>query len=228
MTEGFESALRTYTMASDDFITVGAMLLFVLFTFVIHRSRTLLFYKLNTFFSSRQIYASDEISTNNEEFLDILLLILIGCLSVSIIIFAHLNPTTGLTTSPQYGQLMLVFGCVAGIVCLKGMLYSFVNWTFFNDERGRAWLSAFFFSVAIVSMLLFPLALIQIFIEASILNITYCLIGVVILQKVLLLCKLYVNFRPKRYGGLVFFVYFCSVELMPTLVAWHFLQKINI
>ncbi len=218
------NALRAYHMANDDIIILIAVALFVLFTFILYRSRMVIAYKFNTFFSSRQTYAANEISTSNAEFVDILLLIIIGGLSASII--AHRGFAAQSNPEPHYGLVMLMFLGFVTLIAFKGLTYSLVNWTFFQPDRGRNWLSAFFFSEAIVSMFAFPLALLCVFGPQALTNITYCLIGIVILQKIILLFKLYVNFRPKRYGCLLFFLYFCSVEIMPSLMAWHLLTKI--
>lgn len=214
--------LRTYLMANDDIVMICVVLLFALFTLVLYRSRMIFLYKINTFFSSRQTYAANEISTSNEEFVDIMLLIMIGCLSVSSILY---NGITPMGEGARYGLLMIMFIKVLLLIVLKGMIYSLVNWTFFTPDSGRGWLSAYFFSVAVVSILTFPLALLSIFHNKMQTSLTYCLFGIVILQKILLLCKLYVNFRPKGYGSLLFFLYFCSVEMMPSLVTWHLLSE---
>lgn len=225
-TYGFESALRPYMTGNDNVVVIGAILIFVLFTFVIYRGQTILAYKFQTFFSSRQIYSSDDISTNNQELADVIFLIMIGCLSISMIVYV--NIISQIDQQAHYGLLMLIMLTVSLLVLAKSGLYMFINWTFFPQEKGRNWLSSFFFSIAIASVFLFPCALVQLFTNPSVINMTHCLFIIVILQKILLLCKLYVNFRPKRYSGLIFFLYFCSVEIMPTLVAWHIIEKISI
>lgn len=219
--EGVETVNRSYLMRNDDVMTISAILFFVLFTFVLYRSRMVFMYKINTFFSSRQIYASNEVNVSKREIADIMLLIVIGCISTSIILYADIpNHATS-----RYGLLsLLALGC-AVLICFKGILYSVVNWTFFSVSQGNAWLSSFLFSVAIVSALVFPLSLLRMFCVDMFINITHCLIGIIILQKIVLLCKLYAHFRPKKYGGLLFFLYFCSVEIMPTLIAWQLMSR---
>lgn len=221
---GIESTSRLYLLSNDDIIAISVILLFVLFTFVLYRSRIIFVYKFRTFFSSRQIYSSNEISTSNEEFVDIILLILIGCISISTIIYSDII-YIGKAVA-KYDIFLLIFLCLALLIIAKGAMYSFINWIFFDSDKGRTWLSAFFFSIAVVSTIAFPLSLLKIFLNNEIINTTFLLIGIAILHKILLLCKLYVNFRPKRYGCLIFFLYFCSVEIMPTLIAWHIVQGI--
>ena len=219
------NALRSYLMSTDDVVIVSAIMLFILFTFVLYRSRMVLIYKIRTFFSSRQVYAANEISTSKEELVDILLLILIGCLSASAIF--HQDSFKNHDGEPAYGLLMLVFAIVVALIVFKASVYSLVSWIFFPFNRERGWLSAFFFSIAIVSALAFPLALFSIFSQTSFINVMHCFVGIVIVQKILLLFKLFVNFRPKRYGSLLFFLYFCSVEILPTLIVWHFLRELE-
>ena len=159
MEEGIVSASRTYLMRNDDVMAIVAILSFMLFTFVLYRSRLVFMYKFTTFFSSRQIYSSNEVSVSNREIVDILLLIVLGCLSIGIIFFAGANNPS----SSRYGVIaLLALGC-ALLIIFKGILYSVVNWTFFSISKGNAWLSAFLFSVAIVSALAFPLSLLCIF-----------------------------------------------------------------
>ena len=219
------NALKSYLMSTDDVVIVSTILLFILFTFVLYRSRMVLLYRSRTFFSSRQVYAANEISTSKEELVDILLLILIGCLSVSAIF--HQDFMLRVPGVPNYGLLLLVFALSALLILFKTALYSFVGWIFFPYSRGSGWLSAFIFSVAIVSAFAFPLALFSIYTPSTLFNVMSCLVWIVIMQKILLLCKLFVNFRPKRYGTLLFFLYFCSVEMLPTLMVWHFLRDLD-
>ena len=221
VTDRIAGISKTYLMRHDDLMIISAIAFFVLFTFVLYRSRMVFIYKINTFFSSRQIYSSNEVNVSNQEMIDIILLIVIGCISVGIIFYADMI----VHSSPHYGVLLLLSLGMMLLIGIKGLLYSLVNWTFFSLDKGRSWLSAFFFSVAIVSTLAFPLSLLKVFCVDQIINVTYCLVGLVILQKIILLCKLYVNFRPKKYGGLLFFLYFCSVEIMPTLIAWKLISS---
>ena len=78
-------------MRNDDVMIFSAIAFFVLFTFVLYRSRMVFIYKINTFFSSRQIYSSNEVNVSSREMIDIILLIVIGCISISIIFVADMT-----------------------------------------------------------------------------------------------------------------------------------------
>ena len=86
---GLESTLRTYRISDDNTILIGLILMFVLFTFVLYRSRAILAYKIKTYFSSRQIYAVGDILSNDREQVAILLLVFIGILNTCLFLFIN-------------------------------------------------------------------------------------------------------------------------------------------
>jgi len=224
--KGIEGIDRIYLMRNDDIISMSVILLFVLFAFVFYRSRKVLFYKVYTFFSSRQTYAANEVSISNQEVVSVILLILIGCMSVSFIFYADMMGIS--QTVSHYGLLFSLFLCAVLLVGVKGILYSFINWIFFPPDQGKTWLSAYFSSVAFISTLAFMLSLLRVYSVGDIINVSHCIVTIVILQKIILLLKLFVNFQPKKDGGIVFFLYFCSAEVMPTLIAWHIISNMKL
>ncbi|MCR4770446.1 MAG: DUF4271 domain-containing protein [Bacteroidaceae bacterium] len=227
--EGIVSTLRAYHVSNDNIIIVGLLLVFFLFTFVICRCREILLYKIRTYFSSRQIYATDEISTNNREQVDILLLILIGLFSLSLTLYINSQDLVTVNEHGNYSTLFLVMLTLTLTVGAQICIYMFVNWIFFPAEVNKHWISSYIYLLAAASVIILPLAIIQTFstFDCSP-NISLCLIIILILQKIILFCKLYANFKPKRYGQILFFLYFCSVEIMPTLITLHVLRQMEV
>ena len=74
---------------------------------------------------------------------------------------------------------------------------------------------------ALTAFLLYPLALLDIFAHVSRETVIGGAILVVFLYELLLFYKLTANFKVKKYGYMLIFLYFCSVELLPTLVFGH-------
>ena len=70
--------------------------------------------------------------------------------------------------------------------------------------------------------------LLSVFIPLQYTFMIICLVIVLILYELMLFFKLNINFRTKKYGYMLIFLYFCSVELMPVLVLGHFFQKLGI
>ena len=226
---GFESTTRLCHISSDNIVVVGAIMLFVLFTFVIYRSRTILAYKIKTYFSSRQIYAANDFTSNDREQIDIILLILIGLLEMSLALFADARHSNPIDTLANYTVLFHIFLTILLITAFQAGAYILINWVFFSPDAGRRWLSSYIYLYAATSIIILPLATARIFAASdSSTNITYCLLGVFILQKIILFFKLFANFKPKKYGRVLFFLYFCSVEIMPSLITIHILRQIDV
>ena len=226
---GIESTTRLCHISGDNIIACGIIILFVLFTFVIYRSRTILAYKMKTYFSSRQIYALNDFGSNDREQVDIIILILIGLMAVSLALFAGARQPAVVDVMPGYGQFFHIFLLLILLVAFQVGAYTFINWIFFKPDISHHWLSSYIYLYATTSIVIMPFAVASIFLPSQCsTNITYCLLAVIILQKIILFCKFYANFKPKRYGRLLFFLYFCSVELMPTFITMHILKAISI
>ena len=73
----------------------------------------------------------------------------------------------------------------------------------------------------LTAFLFYPLALLDVFahIRHEIVIGGAILVGV--LYEFMLFYKLIANFRVKKYGYMLIFLYFCTVELLPTLVFGH-------
>ena len=161
--EGIVSTLRAYHVSNDNIIIVGLLLVFFLFTFVICRCREILLYKIRTYFSSRQIYATDEISTNNREQVDILLLILIGLFSLSLTLYINSQDLVTVNEHGSYSTLFLVMLTLTLTVGAQICIYMFVNWIFFPAEVNKHWISSYIYLLAAASVIILPLAIIQTF-----------------------------------------------------------------
>lgn len=224
-----ESTIRLCHISGDNIIVCGIIILFVLFTFVIYRCRTILAYKMKTYFSSRQIYALNDFGSNDREQIDIIILILIGLMAVSLALFAGARQPMAIDVMPNYGQLFHVFLLMVLLVAFQMGAYTFVNWVFFKPDVSHHWMSSYIYLYATTSIVVMPFAVSSVFLTSQCSsNITYCLLAVFILQKIILFFKLFANFKPKRYGRLLFFLYFCSVELMPAFITVHILREISI
>ena len=103
----------------------------------------------------------------------------------------------------------------------KSVVYHIINSVFFHHEDNRKWQSAYYFLTSLTAYLLYPLALVFTFNKTSDSIIAFCLLFALILYKILLFYKLCTNFETKKSGFLLFFLYFCSVEIIPTLILAH-------
>lgn len=225
---GLESTLRTCRIADDNTIIIGFIVLFLLFTYALYRCRTILAYKMKTYFSSRQMYIAGDIMSSEREQIALFLLIFIGMINISLVLFADANETIS-GKSINYPLFFNTFLTVSLCTVMQICTYIFINWVFFLPETSRRWISSYMYLLATVSIAAIPLSILRIFNAGNISAfISYCLITVVIMQKIIVFCKLFVNFRPKRYGRLLFFLYFCGVEIMPALIVLHIFRQMRV
>ena len=68
------------------------------------------------------------------------------------------------------------------------------------------------------------LALASVFLHLEIKTVTLCVVFIYVLYELLHFYKLFVNFKFKKHGALLIFLYFCSVELLPIMLIGHVLD----
>ena len=96
--------------------------------------------------------------------------------------------------------------------------YRFVNWVFFEKERGRVWIQTYFDILSALCFILFPLMLFIVYFRPGF-AISNVLIAItVLIAKILLFYKGFRNFFSQSYGFLHFILYFCALEMVPLLL----------
>ncbi|MBQ0049431.1 MAG: DUF4271 domain-containing protein [Bacteroidales bacterium] len=113
--------------------------------------------------------------------------------------------------------------CFAAYHTLRRLLYSFVNWIFFEPPQRRQWTDAFSFLLVLeggVMLALFGFALNSAWNFENTLIVG--LVGLGILR-FLLLCYSFRIFFLKIYGILHLFAYLCTLELIPLFFLWKIL-----
>lgn len=214
---------RAYAVCNDDYVVAGIVGIFLTLAIIIIKSQRLLLYHAKDFFTSKRIFSAEIVNDNSSEVNNVLLLATISALSLSLIFFNHLAEQYSFNTT--LGVPYWVFGIgFVGFMCFiyaKAWLYALVNWVFFDRESRRKWISRYFFLTSATAFVFFPLSLIDIFFDNSVNIVIWSTILVSITYELLLFYRLLTNFRSKKYGYLLIFLYFCSVELMPALILWN-------
>ncbi len=217
MTEG----LRAYSIAGDDGIILISIILFALFAFIIYRGKEALMHHWTLFFTNRKASGGESLSDNGTEVQNNLMLAGIWAISIGLLTFPLFSETADAT---PYGTIFAIAGIMVAYVLAKILTYAIVNWTFFEGDAGVKWVSAYCFLISLSSILLFPLALVKIFLQPGETFLHIGLLIVLVLYKILLFCKLCINFKYKKYGFLLIFLYFCTLELLPILVCWQIIM----
>ena len=123
-------------------------------------------------------------------------------------------------TMPHYLLLSIYIAYVVFFFVIKWLLYSFINWIFFNKTRNIIWLESYFNVVIGAGFLLFPIVLLIVYFDLSPQIAPYSIGFVIIIAKILLFYKCFSNFFNKLYGAFHLILYFCALEILPDFVLW--------
>lgn len=216
-------AERTYALGGDDYVVAGMMVMFCVLAVVFYHNRWLLFYRIKDFFTTKRQYSEEHVNDNSSWSMDSFLLISISALSLSIVFFDDVvdiycfSPDLGV----PYWVLAVGYVFCMAIIYLKAWIYALVNWVFFDSESSKRWQVGYFLMTSLTAFFFYPIALVDVFFDEGQTMVTICAILVGVLYEILLFYKLLSNFKTKKYGYLLIFLYFCTVELMPALVLWN-------
>lgn len=220
---------RVYAVCEDGYVVAAMMLAGLILAVVLYYFRGAFRHRLKDFFTAKRLYVEDGVGDNGGETASVFLLIMVSAFCLSVVFFNGVVEQFGavpVMSVPYwlYAVGMLVCLC---FVYLKAGIYSVVNWVFFNQESASRWMQGYVFLTAFTAYLFYPIALIDTYSPSLGKVATACVILVVFLYEILLFYKLLVNFKAKRSGYLMIFLYFCSVEMLPALVMWHLATLFN-
>lgn len=218
--------LREYSASNDDVFIGASILLFFVFAGVMHSGYYVVWSRIKEFFSSKRVYADDNVKANTNDVGTIVALVMTSCASLSLL-GVGFNPSLDFIPhayASSYWMFGLFFAFALLLIVCKAIVYSMVNWVFFNKEYNRKWFSSYIMLYALAAFILYPVMLMKVFFSMDTQIVIGCLLSVVILIKTLTLYKLISNFKAKNYGRLLFFLYFCAVEIVPTIVMWHIID----
>ena len=218
-----------YRLWRDNWITGTVLLCFFVMAFIIHLNGKQLLARSRSFFfgsqhqnEPRAIRTSlEEQSTNIMTFM----LCLIGGLGFFEYTQNHLELFLG-RLSP-YILLGSYIGCWVVYFILKGLLYTFINWIFFDKDSHLLWMDTYSFLLIVESILMYGIIVIGVYFGLMPKNIFYAALSVIIAIKSLLLYKAHQIFFPEIHGSLHLFVYFCTLELVPLLAIARILMWIT-
>ncbi|MBO7581309.1 MAG: DUF4271 domain-containing protein [Bacteroidaceae bacterium] len=214
---------RDYVLGKDDYIVAGMMVMFFFLAFVLYNSKNVLLNRLKDFFTTKRTYVEGNVMESSGEMVNVFLLTSVSTLCFSLLFVEGLIAKSSYISQIGFPYWLYAAGWLVLQVFIytKSCLYSIVNWTFFSREPSRKWMSGYLLMTSLTAFLFYPLALLNVFAHLSHEIVIWSAILVVILYELLLFYKLIANFKVKKYGYMLIFLYFCSVELLPTLVFGH-------
>lgn len=207
-----------YTIREDNMITALLIGCFVLAFVALSKSRWFIMRQAKGFFRVQRSRTT-EISETTNEFRFQFFLVALTCLLLSLVAFFYAqeqNSDTFLVSS-QYQLIAMFFGVFAGYFSLKALLYSFVNWVFFDKRQNGSWMRSFLFMTAVEGAVMFPMVVSQAYFGLSLRNTLVYVAVVVFLTRILSLYKSFLIFFRQKGGFVQIILYFCALEMMPLL-----------
>ena len=226
---GVEGIERSRTIGYSSWITIDILLVTVALFVLIYRERQYLAFKTREFFSSDNRFFSTHSFSGTEKVGVVAILLVVMSNSIGLLVsgMSSLYPqlfnmlaenavfsVSGLMLTLKVGGMVILF------VLFKAVIYALVNWLFFSRAQNIKWMQAYFFITSSFAFILFPFALILLFVGLSEQVLSICLVILFISYEIHLLYKLITNFKANKYGILLIFLYFCTVELLPALFVW--------
>jgi len=207
-----------YTVRGDDTITALLIACFVLTLVVFSHSRHIIQHQLkNFFFEARTEGMIYEESVGKFRF--IVFLNLLTCLLLAIASFfyiTHFVSTTFLVEEPY--QLIGIFGAVFLTYFVgKTILYRWVNTVFFGGKKSKQWTWQYTFITALEGVALFPAVILQIYFNLPMQSVTYYLVFILFLVKMLTFYKSWAIFFRQNSMFLQIILYLCTLEIVPLL-----------
>lgn len=225
---GIEGIPLPYMLRSNDWITGIILLCFFSISYVFATGRRLLKQKAQNFFFTREhssIFGQQTAADIHSRFL----LMLQTCMFASILFFDYTVDHSSLRTG-DYGIPFLLSGYILTLIIfylVKWGIYRFVNWIFFDKEKAKLWIETYFFTISTFGIICFPLVLLIVYFDLSPSVTAISCIFILFSVKLLLLYKSFSIFFNSWYGVFYLIMYFCALEILPSLVLWKGLIHIN-
>ena len=206
-----------YTLRGDDLLSSLLLGSFIVLVLSIARSGHFIERQLKNFFFRpyHDSYIGETLTELRFQFFLTALL----CLQLAIITYQYVEiyVTDVLTIDNELMLIGIFFSVYSAYLVCKGLLYLLVNNVFFGNQLSLLWMKTLLFINSALCILLFPIVLLTIFFDLSLQNVTYYFIFVLFAVKILTIYKGWTIFFSQNGGILQFFLYFCTLEIVPLL-----------
>ena len=116
-----------------------------------------------------------------------------------------------------YQMISIYFGVFIAYFIVKDIIYSIVNTVFFSSKKNRHWIWTLTFITALEGIALFPVVMLQVYLNLTMQNVVYYFIFILILTKILTFYKSWLIFFRQIGDYLQIILYLCALEIIPLL-----------
>ena len=225
---GFEGTPIPYSPRTDDVISLTLLVCFFLSSIALARGKRFLSQQVKDFVLHRERTSIFDSSTA-ADMRYLLVLVLQTCVLAGITFFNYFHDTCPALMNHVSPLLLLgiyVGFCLAYFL-LKWLLYMFLGWTFFDENRTNLWLESYSTLIYYAGFALFPFVLFLVYFDLSLTNLIVIGSIILILAKILMFYKWIKLFFHQFSGLLLLIVYFCALEIVPCLLLYQGMIQMN-
>lgn len=216
-----------YNVAGDNFITCLLIICFIAAATAFIRSSSSLLRQAKSFFQIQRGLTTEESETVSE-FRFQIALVAETCLLFGLVYFYYLRSFVTDDFSIRQYRLIMLFSLVfVAYFLVRTLLYTFVNWVFFDRKNNETWLRANMFMYGGEGLMLLPVVLLMSYFNfPPRLAFTYIVL-VLGIVKILAFYKSYIVFFNKKEYMPQNVLYFCALEVTPLVCLWSALLLIS-
>lgn len=209
-----------YTVRNDNLVTSMLLGCFLLMLFVYAHFHRFIARQYRDLFLIPHSMDSVFTETSGELRIKVLLClqsVLLGSVFVYFVTKEYVGDT--FIVESDYMLIFIFFGLLLGYLLFKTAAYTLVNCTFFDNKRNGQFLRSMLLLLATQGVLSYPVVLLLVYFDLSILSVVYYFIVVLFLGKIVVFYRTYVIFFRQNVFLLQIFLYFCALEIVPIISA---------
>ncbi len=214
------------SLASDPFVSTIFALSFTMLAGVLAFGKRKLLQRGMNFFANRQrstLFSLQPKLGNAMGAMAICVLIAMAALCAMALF--GVKPTPSL---PTWRAAMAYSSVMAAYLVFKYAAYRFSYWMFFDKAAAARWMGDYATLLVFNSFAFFFIALLAIHFNMSPQALQVTALALLALDKLLIIYKQSAQFIKAKIGLLMFFLQFCTLEIMPCFISYKMLLELNI
>lgn len=146
--------------------------------------------------------------------------------SSGLLLYVYIHQAYRIEDTPlgRWGVMGVCLGVFATYHLLRWLLYSFVNWVFFDHRKKRQWMAGYELLLLGETIVTFLLMCAGMFFHLKLLELGWAVAICYGMLRFPLISYTKRIFFPKIYGLLHLIAYLCTLEALPLLVLWKFCE----
>ena len=227
-TTGMPGEPIPYLLHTDWLITSILFFCIILTSLTLSKEKKYLLHQLKSSITNRERFSMFDETTVSDMHYKVLLKVH-ACLMLALCIYYYFsyNIPSIYTQLPHEWFLGGLTLGVSVFIFIKSLLYRFINWIFFQNDRHSLWITSFFNILIWLGISLLPTILVIVYFDISS-QISFILIGILIIfAKIALFWICFSNFFEKIHGAFHLILYFCALEILPDFLFWKGIELVS-